>query len=91
MKRWDEWRPVLNAELKRWSALSCEELASLLAEEQAYEVEHDCKTYQVEVHILENTDTYIHVSVAVDDGHLWRAMRPLVASFIRRKQAAPGG
>jgi hypothetical protein len=37
---------------------------------------------------LENTDGYVHVGVAVDDGHFWRAMRPLSASFICRKDGS---
>ena len=41
--------------------------------------------YQVEVEILENTEKYVHVLVAVDDGTLPAAMLPLSASFIREK------
>jgi len=58
--------------MKRWSAMSCAQLISLLSDEQTYEVEFESKKYQVEVQILENTDSYVHVSVAVDDGHFWR-------------------
>lgn len=35
---------------------------------RCYIVELDSKKYQVEVEILENTDKYIHVMVADDDG-----------------------
>jgi hypothetical protein len=41
--------------------------------------------YQVEVEILENTEKYVHVLVAVDDGSLPAAMLPLSTSFIREK------
>jgi hypothetical protein len=87
MKHRDQWRPVLEAEMKRWSAMSCTELASQVAAVQTYEVEFESKMYHVEVQILENTDSYVYVGIAVDDGHFWRAMRPLSSSFIRRKMA----
>jgi hypothetical protein len=51
----------------------------------AYTVENDSKTYQVEVQLLENTDTYLHVMVAVDDGHLPASFMPLTGTFIREK------
>lgn len=85
MKQREQWRPVLEAEMKRWSAISSAQLGSQLADVQTYEVESGSKKYQVEVQILENTDNYVHVSVAVDDGDFWRAMRPLSSSFICRK------
>ena len=88
MKRWEQWRPVLEAEIKRWSAFSCPQLTSQLADVQTYEVEFESKKYQVEVQILENTEGYVHVGVAVDDGHFWRAMHPLSSSFICRKNGS---
>jgi DNA relaxase NicK len=88
MKQREQWRPVLEAELKRWSAMSYAQLASQLADVRTYEVEFESKKYQVEVQILENTDSYVHVVVAVDDGHFWRAMRPLSSSFICRKDGS---
>ncbi len=39
MSRRAEWQKVLDAEVKRWSAMSCEQLLSELYELQAYEVE----------------------------------------------------
>jgi hypothetical protein len=56
-----------------------------LADVRTYEVEFESKKYQVEVQILENTDGYVHVGIAVDNGHFWRAMCPLSSSFICRK------
>ena len=85
MKRREQWRPVLDMELKRWSAKSSEQLLTELAELQAYETEFENKKYQVEVEILENTEKYIHVLVAVDDGSLPAALLPLNVSFIREK------
>ncbi len=84
-QRRDEWRKVLDAEVERWSVLSCEQLVSELHEHQEYEVEFDSKKYQVEVEILENTDKYVHVAVAVDDGSLPASIFPSTRSFIRQK------
>lgn len=85
MKRREQWRPVLDAELKRWSAKSCEQLLAELPEVQAYETEFENKMYQVEVEILENTEKYVHVLVAVDDGSLPASLSPLSSSFICEK------
>lgn len=85
MKRREQWRPVLDAELKRWSAKSSEQLLAELEDLQVYEIEFEHKKYQVEVEILENTEKYVHVLVAVDDGTLPAAMSPLSSSFIREK------
>lgn len=85
MKRREQWRPVLDAELKRWSAKSCEQLLAELPEVQAYEIEFENKVYQVEVEILENTEKYVHVLVAVDDGSLLASLSPLNETFIREK------
>jgi len=76
--------------VQRWSALPCDRLLSELSDVKAYEVEHESKTYQVEVEILENTPTYVHVMVAVDDGSLPASIRPETDSFICRKpKSAP--
>jgi hypothetical protein len=84
MKRRQQWRPVLDAEVKRWSEKSCEQLISELRESLDYEVEYAAKQYQVEV-LLENTDKYVHVIVSVDDGSLPASVWPLTYSFIRSK------
>ena len=60
-------------------------LVSALQDEQVYEVEFDSKKYQVEVEILENTDQYLHIMVAVDDGSLPASMAPATDTFIRQK------
>ena len=85
MKRREQWRPVLDAEVKKWSAKSCAELVAELPDEQAYEVEFEGKQYQVEIQILENTDEYVHVGVSVDDGSIPASFSPLSKSFIREK------
>jgi hypothetical protein len=79
------WRQVLDAEVRRWSSLSFDQLMSELHGGQAYEVERDSKKYQVEVEILEDTDAYVHVMVAVDDGSLPASISPETTSFIASK------
>jgi hypothetical protein len=64
---------------------SREQLLAELREVQAYETEFESKKYQVEVEILENTEKYVHVMVAVDDGTLPASIRPLSESFICEK------
>ena len=88
MKRREEWRRVLAAEMGRWSAMSCDQLISALPDVQTYEIEFESKKYQIEVELLENTDSYVHVGIAVDDGHFWRAMYPLSCGFICRKDGS---
>jgi hypothetical protein len=86
MKRREEWRSILDAEIKRWEAKSCAQLISDLAGRvTTYERDFDSKTYQFEVQLLENTEAYVHVGIAVDDASLWGAIRPLSSSFIRNK------
>ncbi len=61
------------------------QLVEELRDLSAYEVEVDSKTYQVEVQLLENTDRYVHVMVAVDDGSLPGSLFPVSGTFIRDK------
>ena len=88
MSRRAEWQGILDVETKRWSSMSCEHLIAALHDVQAYVVEVDSRQYQVEVQLLENTNAYVHVQVAVDDGSLPSSIVPLTRSFIRQKSAA---
>ena len=65
--------------------MAYDQLISELRHLQAYEVELDSRKYQVEVVILENTDKYVHVMVAVDDGSLPASIIPLTNTFICQK------
>ena len=85
MSRRDEWRQPLDSEVKRWSALTYDELRTSLRDSQAYEIEFNSKKYQVEVELLEDTDQYLHVYIAVDDGALPASITPLSHSFICEK------
>jgi len=87
VKRREEWRRVLEAEVRLWSAMSCDQLISALPDVQTYEIEFESKKYQIEVELLENSDNYVHVGIAVDNGRFWRAMRPLSSSFICKRTA----
>jgi hypothetical protein len=85
MRRREEWRKILDAEVKRWSAMSWEQLVSEVRDLDVYEVELDSKKYQVEVEILENTEKYVHVSVSVDDGSLPASIWPASHTFTLEK------
>ena len=84
MKRRERWYKVLQTELARWSSKSCDELRGELKGGKEYEVEFESVTHQVEVDLLEDTDRYVHVSVAVDDGTLPGSFFPAHKSFIRK-------
>jgi hypothetical protein len=79
------WREVLDAEVQRWSSMALDELLAGVRDVQAYEVERDSRKYQVEVEVLENTEMYVHVMVAVDDGRLPASISPVTTTFIRPK------
>jgi len=85
MQRREQWRHVLDAEVKRWRAKSCEQLVAELLELRGYEVTFEGKSHQVEVEMIENTETYLHVIVSVDDGSLPGSSNPLSESFIKQK------
>jgi hypothetical protein len=85
MNRREQWRKVLEAEMQRWSALSCDELVSRLGKTDAYEIEMDSRKYQVEIEMLENTAEYVHVAISVDDGSLPASLLPVTDSFITKR------
>ena len=86
MKRSKQWSKVLDLEIQRWSAIPYEELLSTLQHLHTYEIEMASTKYQVEVEILEKTDQYLHVMVAVDDGSLPASILPSCRTFICTKQ-----
>lgn len=85
MSNRERFRPVLKAEVARWSAKPIPILIAELKDEQDYVVKFETVEYQVEVQLLEDTDSYIHVMVAVDDGTFLAACNPLSESFILHK------
>lgn len=84
MKRRERWHELVETEVARWSSKSCDELRAELKDGKQYEVEFESVTYQVAVDLLEDTDRYVHVSVAVDDGSLPGSIFPAHKSFIRK-------
>ena len=46
------------------------------------------KRFQIEVVLLEETEKYLHVMVAVDDGTLPASIRPVTDTFLRYKDTA---
>jgi hypothetical protein len=89
MSRREEWRKVLQAELRRWSSMSCDEVLAELRTRDVYELVANSKKYQVEVQLLEYKPEYLHVSIAVDDGSLPGSIHPESESFICRKAQTP--
>jgi hypothetical protein len=85
MSRHEKWQRVLDAEARRWSAMSAERLIAELHDLRAYEIEVESEKYQVEVQLLEKTSAYVHVVVGVDDGSLPSSIAPLTHTFIRQK------
>lgn len=86
MERRTELRDVLDAEMRRWSTMSFEELVNELEDTRAYETEVESKRYQIEVQLLERTVDYVHVLISVMDGSLRRFIVPLNGSFICKKE-----
>lgn len=89
MSRREEWRRVLQAEVRRWSSMSCDEVLAELQARDVYALVADSKQYQVEAVLLEDKPEYLHVSIAVDDGNLPGSIHPESESFICRKVQTP--
>jgi hypothetical protein len=89
LKHREEWRPILDAEVKRWSSMPLDQAVNELHEAQTYAVSVGSKSYQVEVDLLENTDTYVHLIVSVDDGTLPWSMFPMSEGILRHKTPTP--
>jgi hypothetical protein len=81
----EEWRPVLDAQVRRWSQIPWEQLVGLLREPQAYEATLGAKKYRIAVDLLEDRDASIQISVAVDDGALTYSALPLCRSIVLSK------
>ena len=93
MNRREVWKQVLAAEVRRWSTLSFEALVAALQDIEIHTVERDSKEYQVEVQLLQKTDTRLQVLVSVDDGSLPASFVPASATFVveRSPKAASSG
>ena len=60
-------------------------LTARLQELAVYEVAFQQKRYQVEVELLQDTEKQLVIMIAVDDGVLPRALRPLTQIIAREK------
>ena len=80
-----KWREVLEGEVAIWSNKTYQQVIAELPSTKAYQVTVDSVEYQVEVDLLENTESYIHVAVDVHDGRLPSAISPVSATFILKK------
>jgi hypothetical protein len=89
MNRRERMQQVLNAELERWSSMTVDQLLDELREERNYQLRAGSQEYQFEVQLLENSPTYLHVAVAVDDGRLPFSIFPMSTTFIREKGQSP--
>jgi hypothetical protein len=49
MRKREQWRHILDGEVRRWNAKAFHELIAELSEKQCYEVEFEGKKCQVEV------------------------------------------
>jgi hypothetical protein len=67
MGKRESWRSTLDSEMRRWSAMSYDELIFHLRDVKSYEVDTGQNRLQVEVEIIENTPEYVHVMIGVDD------------------------
>jgi hypothetical protein len=86
-----DWSEILSEETVCWSSKSYDQLMRELREPRAYEVRRGEATFQVEVEILDKSDRFVQVSVAVDDGVLPRAMFPVSRNFRVRRPCAIQG
>lgn len=85
MEMQQEGRPVLEAQVRRWSHIPWEQIEHLLPDPQAYEVTFGARKYQVDVKLLEDTDHHLRLSVSVDDGAMPRSMCPLSQNILLPK------
>lgn len=85
MSRRSDCQPALTQEVERWSKMPWKELLCALQDTHDYQVDFGGKHYQVEVQLLENTEDYVQVSVAIDDGSFSMSIHPLSCSFVTQK------
>jgi hypothetical protein len=85
MSKRSECQTALAQEVEQWSNMPWEKLVGALQDIHVYQVEVGANHYQVEVQLLENTERYVHVSVAIDDGRFPMSLFPLSNSFVKKK------
>ena len=78
---------LLEREAGKWESKPWGAIIAELQEVQAYRVgaESALQDYQIEVELLEVTEDYVQVMIAIDDGTLSGGLRPLTRTLIIRK------
>ncbi|MFZ0305360.1 MAG: hypothetical protein WAL75_21905 [Terracidiphilus sp.] len=82
-------RGVLEGEAALWSKKTPDQIIAELPETKAYQIRVESVEYNVEVELLENTESYIHFAIGVEDGRLPSAIFPVSDSFILKKCDTP--
>ena len=72
---------LLDAEIRAWAAKSHGQLLKELDDVVAYERGEGEGEHQFEVQVLEREDDCLHICISIDDGTLFRSIRPLTAGF----------
>lgn len=85
MSRRSECQIALTREVEHWSKMPCGQLLCELQHIRVYQIEVGTDAYQVEVQLLEDTEHYVHVSVAIDDGSFRGSLIPLSTDFVKQK------
>ena len=88
-RRVDMREPILEAEVRKWSSKTSDEVIAELREPNCYEVSFGTKKYQCEVQLLQNADAYLRIGIAIDDGTLMGSLDPFGGSFDIKKGEAP--
>lgn len=77
-----ELRNCLAQEIEKWARKSFCDLREGLKERLTYSVEAAQGTCDVQVTLLEITDTHVRVRLGVDDRSTWRSIFPLTRDVI---------
>jgi hypothetical protein len=85
VSRRSDCQPALTQEVDRWSKMPWKKVVCALQDTHVYQVDFGANHYQVEVQLLENTERYVHVSVAIEDGSFLMSVFPLSSSFVTQK------
>ena len=73
-------RRLLTAETKVWAEKSYDQLCAELRDVIAFQRGEGDDSHNFEVIMLEETDSYVHVGISVDDGSFLRSFAPPTTS-----------
>lgn len=89
MTRREEWKAILDTEVKRWSSMSCEEVLSELHSRNVYEQTDGSNRYQVKAELLVSATDYIQVGIRVNDCSIPASFHPASQIFICPRTRPP--